>query len=280
MTKRALSVGIIADVLEAELAFAIEMADRAREISLPLFDRRPEVRLKADRSPVTEADLGIEDLFRKEASEQFPDDGVHGEEGGLDARGDRLWVVDPIDGTKNFAAGIPVWATLIALVADGEVMLGVVDAPALAERYEAVRGGGARLNGRPIGVSTVESLDEATIAHPSLSEWPALTRSALVELLGMARRAVGYGDFWGHCLVARGAADAMLESRLRIWDWAAVRVVLEEAGGRMTAFDGGSCTDGGSVLSTNGRLHETLLARLRSPHESPPPPGDPTASST
>jgi histidinol-phosphatase len=250
-------------VLEDELAFAREMADRARAISLPLFHRRPEVRLKADLSPVTEADLAIEDLFRKEASELFPEDGVHGEEGGLDARGHRVWVVDPIDGTKNFAAGIQVWGTLIALLVDGEAMLGVVDAPAMGERYEAIRGQGARLNGRQVSVSTVESVEEATIGHPSLSEWPAQTRPALMDLLGHARRAVGFGDFWGHCLVARGAADVMLESRLRIWDWAAVKVVVEEAGGRMTAFDGSPCVDHGSVLTTNGRLHEQLMQLLR-----------------
>ena len=261
-------------MLEEELAFAREMADRAREISLLLFDRGPDVRLKHDRSPVTEADLAIEDLIRKEAAEQFPQDGVHGEEGGLDARGDRVWVVDPIDGTKNFAAGIQVWGTLIALVVDGDPILGLVDAPALDERYEAVRGGGAHLNGRPIRVSAVGSLGEATVSHPSISEWPPERRSVLMRMLGGARRAVGFGDFWGHCLVARGAADAMLESRLRVWDWAAVKVVLEEAGGRMTAFDGGPCTDGGSVLSTNGRLHETLLVRLASHNESLPPPGD------
>jgi histidinol-phosphatase len=250
-------------VLEAELAFANEMADRAREISLPLFQRGPEVRFKADRSPVTEADLAIEDLIRKEASELFPDDGVHGEEGGLDPRGARVWVVDPIDGTKNFAAGIQLWGTLIALLVGGEAMLGVVDAPALGERYEAVRGMGTRLNGDPIRVSTTRSLNEATIAHPSLSEWPPATRSPLMDLLGGARRAVGFGDFWGHCLVARGAADAMLESRLRIWDWAAVKVVVEEAGGRMTAFDGSPCVDRGSVLTTNGRLHDQMMTLLR-----------------
>jgi histidinol-phosphatase len=250
-------------MLEAELAFAREMADRAREISAPLFHRRPEVRLKPDRSPVTEADLAIEELFRKEASERFPQDGVHGEEGGLDARGDRLWIIDPIDGTKNFAAGIQVWGTLIALLVEGKAMLGVVDAPALGERYEATRGQGARLNGRPVGVSSVDTLKDATVVHPSLSEWPAARRPALVDLLGEARRAVGFGDFWGHCLVARGAADAMVESRLRIWDWAAVKVVVEEAGGRMTTFDGSPCADLGSVLTTNGFLHEPLMERLR-----------------
>jgi histidinol-phosphatase len=250
-------------VLEAELAFAREMADRAREISLPLFHRGPEVRFKADRSPVTEADVAIEDLFRKEVAETFPADGVHGEEEGMVSGGNRVWVIDPIDGTKNFAAGIQVWATLIALLVDGETVLGLVDAPGLAERYEAIRGAGARLNEEPIRVSTTSSLHEATVAHPSLSEWPADSRPILLDVLGEARRAVGFGDFWGHCLVARGAADAMLESRLRIWDWAAVKVVVEEAGGRMTAFDGTPCADGRSVLTSNGRLHDHLVARLR-----------------
>jgi histidinol-phosphatase len=250
-------------VLEEDLVFAREMADRAREISLPLFHRGPEVSLKADRSPVTEADIAVEELFRKETAARFPDDAVHGEEGGLSGGGRRVWVIDPIDGTKNFAAGIQVWATLIALLVDGETVLGLVDAPALGERYEAVRGLGARLNDEPIRVSGTTSLQEATVAHPSLSEWPEDRRDALLDILGEARRALGFGDFWGHCLVARGAADAMLESRLRIWDWAAVRVVVEEAGGQMTAFDGTACADRSSVLTTNGHLHDDLVARLR-----------------
>jgi histidinol-phosphatase len=250
-------------VLEEELAFALQMADRAREISLPLFRRGPEVRFKDDRSPVTEADIALEDLFRRGAAARFPGDAVQGEEGGLSGSGRRVWVIDPIDGTRNFAAGIQVWATLIALFVDDEAVLGLVDAPALGERYEAVRGEGARLNDEPIGVSDTISLNAATVAHPSLSEWPEDRRGVLVDILGEAQRAVGFGDFWGHCLVARGAADAMLETRLRIWDWAAVRVVVEEAGGRMTAFDGTACTDGGSVLTTNGHLHESIVARLR-----------------
>lgn len=245
------------------MAFAREMADRAREISLPLFRRGPQVTLKADHSPVTEADLAIEELFRKEASEVFPEDGVHGEEGGLDARGRRVWVIDPIDGTKNFAGGIQVWATLIALLVDGSTVLGLVDAAALGERYEAVRGAGTRLNGDVIRVSSTNSVEEATLAHASLSEWPEDGRRSLLAILGRARRAVGFGDFWGHCLVARGSADAMLESRLRIWDWAAVKVVVEEGGGRMTAFDGSPCADRSSVLTSNGRLHAQLMELLR-----------------
>jgi histidinol-phosphatase len=257
------SADIIASVLEAELAFAREMAEQARKISLPLFHAGAEVRLKADRSPVTQADLAIEDLFREEVARVFPEDAVTGEEGGLAPGGNRVWIIDPIDGTKNFAAGIQVWGTLIALEVAGESVLGLVDAPALGECYEAVQGTGARLNGDPIRVSATDSLHEATVAHPSLSEWPETSRPALMAVLGEARRAVGFGDFWGHCLVARGAADAMLESRLRIWDWAAVEVVVEEAGGRMSAFDGTPCVDGGSVLTSNGHLHGDLMKRLR-----------------
>ncbi|MGH2683676.1 MAG: inositol monophosphatase family protein [Actinomycetota bacterium] len=249
-------------MFEAEAAFARHMADRAREISVPVFKRGAKVRLKADRTPVTEADLAIEELFRKEVAETFPADGVHGEEGGMVPGGDRVWVIDPIDGTKNFAAGIQVWGTLIALVVDGETVLGLVDAPGLGERYEATRGGGARLNGGPIRVSTTRALGEATLAHPSLSEWPEVSRPTLLDILGRARRAVGFGDFWGHCLVARGAVDAMLEARLRVWDWAAVQVVVEEAGGRVTGFDGTPPSDRGSVLTSNGRLHDDLIARL------------------
>lgn len=251
-------------MLEEELSFARDLAARAGETALEIFRSRPEVRLKHDLTPVTAADLDIEEMVRREVAARFPRDGVLGEEAGLAPDGDRVWVVDPIDGTRNFAAGIPLWGTLLALLVDGEPVLGVVNAPTLGERYEAVRGSGARMNREPIRVSDVARVAEATVAHPSLTEWrDAPGRDALFDLLAEARRAVGYGDFWGHCLVARGAVEAMAEPSLRIWDWAAVRVVVEEAGGRMTAVDGGPLRDGGSVLSTNGRLHDEVVGRFR-----------------
>lgn len=251
-------------MLEEELSFARDLAARAGRAALDIFRSRPEVRLKHDLTPVTQADLDIEEMARREVAARFPRDGVLGEEAGLAPDGHRVWVVDPIDGTRNFAAGIPVWGTLLALVVEGDPVLGVVEAPALGERYEAVRGSGARMNGEPIRVSDVDSLADATVAHPSLTEWQgAPGRDVMLSLLAEARRALGFGDFWGHCLVARGAVEAMAEPSLRVWDWAAVKVVVEEAGGRVTAVDGGALRDGGSVLSTNGRLHDQVVGRFR-----------------
>ena len=247
----------------AELAFAHELADRAAEIAIEVFGREFEVRTKADLSPVTEADTGIEAMIRDAIADRFPGDAILGEEQGLEGSGDRVWIVDPIDGTKNFADGVPVWATLIALRIDGEGALGVASAPAIGERYEAVRGGGARCNGRPIHVSDRGRIEDAFFVYASVDEWLDGPRhDAFTALVREARRSRGFGDFWGHTLVARGAADVMAEPELAVWDWAALEVILREAGGRMTTFDGeppaGTC----SVLTTNGVLHDEVVRRL------------------
>jgi histidinol-phosphatase len=250
-------------VLEEELAFANELADEAGRIALSYFRGSFEVRTKADRTPVTEADLAVEAMVRRAIHERYPTDGILGEEGGEEGDGSRRWIVDPIDGTKNFADGIQVWATLIALAVDGEPVLGVVGAAALGERYEAVRGGGARLNGEPITVSEVDRVDRACALHAGLSDWlDGEHGPALLGVLRDARRTRAFGDFWGHALVARGSADVCFEPELATWDWAALRVLVEEAGGRITQFDGSPLTHGASVLTTNGALHDELLARL------------------
>jgi len=152
-------------VFEDELAFAGELADEAGRIALSYFGGELAVKLKADRTPVTEADVRIEAMVRERVRERFPGDAVLGEEGGLEGGGERRWIVDPIDGTKNFADGVQIWANLIALAIDDEPVMGVVNAPALGERYEAVRGGGARLNGRPIEVSRAGGAGLAWIAR-------------------------------------------------------------------------------------------------------------------
>jgi histidinol-phosphatase len=253
-------------VLEEELAFANELADEASRIGLSFFRGSFDVRTKADESPVTEADLAIEGMVRSAIRERFPDDAVLGEEGGAEGESARRWIVDPIDGTKNFADGIQVWATLIALAVDGRPVLGVVGAPALGERYEAVRGHGARMNGDPIHVSRTERVRRASILHAGLSDWLDGDHGApLLGVLREGRRNRAFGDFWGHLLVARGSADVCFEPELATWDWAALEVVVEEAGGRMTRFDGSALSHGGSVLTSNGILHDELLARLRLP---------------
>lgn len=250
-------------MLEAELAFANELADEAGRIGMSFFRGSFDVRTKVDRTPVTEADVAIEAMVREAIRDRFPGDGVLGEEGGSEGGGARRWIVDPIDGTKNFADGIQVWATLIALAVDDRPMLGVVNAAALGERYEAVRGGGARMNGEPIEVSRADRIERASVLHAEVPDWlDGEYGRPLADLLRQARRDRAFGDFWGHVLVARGSADVCFEPELATWDWAAIEVVVEEAGGRMTQFDGAPLTHGGSVLTSNGVLHDELLARL------------------
>ena len=244
--------------------FANQLADEAAEIGIRYFRGSFEVHRKADTTPVTEADIAIEDLLRRRIAERFPGHAVLGEEQGLAGESARVWVVDPIDGTKNFAARIQIWGTLIALVERDRPVVGVVGAPALGERYAAARGGGATLNGRPIHVSEVAKLGEASICSSGTKDWVAGPYAEAYRGIAEASyRTRSFGDFWGHVLVARGSCDAMLEPSLRTWDWSAVQVIVEEAGGRMTALDGGPLVDRGSALTSNGALHDELVARLR-----------------
>ena len=252
-------------MLAKELGFANTLADRAADIAMPLFHGEMHVREKADKSPVTEADVRIESMVRAAVEQQFPADAVIGEEGGLQGPEDaeRTWIVDPIDGTKNFARRIQVWATLLALRIGERVELGLVAAPGLGERYEAVRGGGARLNGEAIHVSSVDALDRSQVIFASVGSWLGGPRErAFLDVLRAADRTRGFGDFWGHMLVARGGGEVAFEPELRIWDYAALGPIVEEAGGRMTALDGGPLTDRAGVLTTNGHLHDELVARL------------------
>lgn len=251
-------------MFEHERAFANGLADRATDIGMGLFlGDGLEVRHKADRTVVTQADTSIEAMVREQVAAAFPDDHVLGEEeGGGDRETGRVWIVDPIDATANYARGIPLWATLIALQVDGEIVLGLVNAPAIGERYEAVRGAGARMNGRRISVSDIDRLDEAQVFHAGLEAWPDGSRRRLVELLAAAPRSRGFGDFWGHTLVARGAGEAMIEPELNVWDYAAFQIVVEEAGGRVTQLDGSPTRHLGSVVSSNGSVHDEILARL------------------
>ena len=253
---------------EHERSFAAGLADRAATIGMSIF-RHDVVRvtLKADLTPVTQADTQIEAMVREQIGAAFPDDRVLGEEEGGDASGEgRVWIVDPIDATANFARGIPIWATLIALQVDGEQVLGLVNAPALGERYEAVTGGGATCNGEAIHVSPIDSLGSAQLLFAGHGEWHEGRLGERVrETLAAAHRTRGFGDFWGHMLVARGSAEAIIEAELSLWDYAALVPIVREAGGRMTMIDGGPLRHGGSVLTSNGVLHDELVARLSAP---------------
>ncbi|MGH2590098.1 MAG: inositol monophosphatase family protein [Actinomycetota bacterium] len=250
---------------EEELTFANELADEAERIGLSFFHGTFQTRTKADRTPVTEADVAIEKAIREAVRERFPGDGVLGEEGGSEGDTSRRWIVDPIDGTKNFTDGIQIWSSLIALAVDEVPVVGVVGYPALGERYAAAHGSGARLNGEPIQVSRADRVSRSFVVYAGMADWlDGPDASGVQEILREARRNRGFGDAWGHMLVARGSADVMLERELATWDWAAVQVVVEEAGGRITQLDGSPLAHGRSVLTTNGSLHDEILARLRS----------------
>ena len=250
-----------AGVWENELAALPALCDLADEISERYFRRDPEITIKADQTPVTAADLAIEETLREALAERFPGDAVLGEEFGLQGESERTWIIDPIDGTKNFAAGIPVYATLIALQVDGRSVAGAMSAPMLRERYLAAAGHGASRNGEPIHVSNRSAVSDAMVVCGDVEVWfGGPHHPSLTELLTRARRQRGFGDFWGHGLVAAGAADAMLEPELRIWDYAAPACIVEEAGGKITQLDGSPLADNGSAIATNGLIHDEVLA--------------------
>jgi histidinol-phosphatase len=249
---------------EHELAFARGLADRADDIAMGLF--RGDgllVREKADATLVTQGDLEIETMVREQLAAAFPEDRILGEEEGGDYAGQgRIWILDPIDGTSNFARGVPIWATLLALHDEGTPVLGLASAPALGERYEAVTGAGARMNDRPIQVSDVATITEAQLLYELDELLAGRLRETTLALMNECWRNRAFGDFWAHMLVARGSAEAMIEPELAIWDYAALEVIVTEAGGRVTTFEGGSLRHGGSVLATNGALHDELVRRL------------------
>jgi histidinol-phosphatase len=238
----------------ADLAFALELADAADALSLSRF-RAADLRVetKPDLTPVTDADRAVERALRERIAAARPGEGVLGEEEGDDGGGVR-WILDPIDGTRNFSRGIPVWATLIALEREGALTVGVVSAPALGRRWWAARGEGAFAGGERIRVSAVADLDAAS-ASCSL----ARDLAALEPHVWHAR---GIGDFWQHVLVAEGALDAAVDAPLALYDYAAFTVIVEEAGGRVTAPDGGAARPGEPVVSSNGLLHDNVLALI------------------
>jgi histidinol-phosphatase len=242
-------------VADADLTFALDLADLADSLSLPRF-RASDLRVetKPDLTPVTDADRAVERALRERIAAERPGDTVLGEEEG-DEGGDVRWILDPIDGTKNFSRGLPVWATLIALERDGAVVCGVVSAPALGHRWWASRGEGAWRDGERIAVSGVAAVGDAAV---SCSYGADL---ALFEPRTWHAR--GIGDFWQHVLVAEGALDAAVDARLAIWDYTAVAVIVEEAGGRSGAVDGGAARPDEQLVSSNGLVHDEVLELLR-----------------
>jgi histidinol-phosphatase len=236
-------------LVHPDLSRALELADLAASLALPRFRARDlHVETKPDLTPVTEADRAVERALR----EALDGEAVLGEEEGGPGPGGRRWIVDPIDGTKNYARGIPAWFTLIALEVDGEVEVGVAAAPALGRRWWAVRGEGAFADGDPIRVSRVGRMEEASVS----------TTHSVRDVAERAWHRQQFSDAWAHLLVAEGSLDAAVDPVLHPWDIAALKVIVEEAGGRATDFSGVAGVDRGNLVSSNGLLHSELLRLL------------------
>ncbi|WP_243792094.1 histidinol-phosphatase [Saccharopolyspora gloriosae] len=251
-----------------DLELALRLADTADEITSHRFRARDlSVDRKPDRTPVTDADLAVEDAVRAVLAEQRPDDQVAGEERGGDISTARTWVLDPIDGTKNFLRGVPAWATLIALVADGTPTAGVISAPALGKRWWAAAGRGAWTGTRDaaerISVSGVREISDAYVSTTHLGTWVEHhSREAYLRLVDACWENRAFGDFWQHCLVAEGAIDLAAEPIVNPWDVAPVQIIVQEAGGVFTDLSGRVGFQGGSALSSNTHLHSTALGLL------------------
>ncbi len=247
-----------------DLALALELAGLADEITMARF-RAADLRVdtKPDNTPVTDADRMVEALVRKRIATARPSHAVLGEEQGSSGEAEWRWIVDPIDGTKNFARGVPVWATLLSLQHRGEETCAVVSAPALGRRWWAARGQGAWSDLGALHVSAVATLSDATLSITDLRDfarhgWVA----GFARLAGACRMVRGFGDFWSHMLVAEGAVDCGVEPVVNEWDISAARLIVREAGGTFSDFSGADRCDGGNVVTSNGVLHEQVLAFL------------------
>ena len=262
--------------ITADLRLARQLADLADEVSMRYFNSRDlGVYIKEDRSHVTDGDRAVEQAIREHLAAARPSDAIYGEEYGAQGSGSRQWVIDPIDGTANFMRGVPIWATLIALVVDGHPVVGVVSAPALDRRWWGAQGHGAYMDDdlsdsdtatdRRIQVSGVEMLADAQINYGSMKYWMDEGRlDPIIELNARAFRSRTIGDFWPYMLVAEGAFDVSCEVGLAPYDMAALVPIIEEAGGAFTSVEGEPGCWGGSAVATNGVLHDEVLDILQS----------------
>lgn len=252
-----------------DLSLALHLADIADGISTARF-RATDLRVetKPDLTPVSDADRAVETAIRSTLAQRRPGDAIVGEEFGADSPSTgRRWVIDPIDATKNFVRGVPVWATLIALMDGADVVVGVASAPALGHRWWAGRGLGSwtargSLGPRRNQVSAVSSISDASLSYSDLSDWGGRS-DGFQQLAASVWRTRAYGDFWSHLLVAEGAVDISAEPEVSVWDVAALVVIVEEAGGRVTGVDGSSSPNAPSILCSNGLLHDAALDSLR-----------------
>ncbi|MBV8346495.1 MAG: histidinol-phosphatase [Mycolicibacterium sp.] len=253
-----------------DLALALELADDADSLTMLRYGAQDlRVHTKPDMTPVTDADNDVEATLRSKLGLRRPGDSVCGEEfGGTRAFTGRQWVIDPIDGTKNFVRGVPIWATLIALLSDDVPVVGVVSAPAMQRRWWAAAGQGsfakvAQGQPRRLRVSSVADLAAASLSFSNLSGWAARgMRERLIVLTDQVWRARAYGDFYSYCLLAEGAVDIALEPEVNVWDLAAVDILVREAGGAFTNLEGRPGPHGGSAVATNGPLQQAVLDRL------------------
>jgi histidinol-phosphatase len=248
-----------------ELKAALDAAEQAASIARSLFQHNIEVRIKADKSPVTEADVRCEIAIREILEARFPSHGFYGEEtGSRDENAESLWLVDPIDGTKAFVREYPMFSTQIALMRRGEIVLGVSSAPVYGELSFAERGCGAYLNGKPVSVSRIATLESAALSSGNMKTLATGGKWARYgALVARVNRIRGYGDFLHYHLLSSGKIDAVIETDVNILDIAACVAIVSEAGGRFTDLDGAPITlQSTSVLATNGRLHAPVLAAL------------------
>lgn len=255
----------------SELKFALELADEADKLALARYRAQDlKIENKPDNTPVTEADHAIENMLREKISKEYPNDAILGEEFGMEnSQTDRTWVIDPIDGTKNYLRGVPVWATLIALVIDDQPMIGVVSCPAMGRRWWAEKGSGAftrDVDGsvRRISVSGVSKIQDASFSYSDEIGWAQHGNgNAFSNIKSSVWRTRAYGDFWSHLMVAEGSVDIAAEPQLNKWDMAANNVIVAEAGGKVTGFKGGDAFIEGNALTTNGLLHNEVLALIQ-----------------
>ncbi|MGH3386258.1 MAG: histidinol-phosphatase [Nocardioidaceae bacterium] len=254
-----------------DLRLAHVLADDADSLTMSRFKALDlHVKAKPDLTPVSDADRSVEEAIRRTLGRARPRDAILGEEQGSSGWGPRRWVIDPIDGTKNFVRGVPVWATLIALVVEDEVVVGLVSAPGLNRRWWASKDEGAWtgrsiMNATQCQVSDVSSLADASLSYSSFGTWEQ--QDKLEDLLSLGRRCWrtrAYGDFWSHMLVAEGAVDIAVEPELEVYDMAALAVIVEEAGGMFTSLAGRRGPYGGNALTTNGKLHDQALSYVGS----------------
>jgi len=250
--------------MHADLRLALDLADESDAITRKFFGLSTlAVKTKADATPVSEADEAVERMIRDVLAKERPGDAVVGEEFGS-TEGSRRWIIDPIDGTKNYIRGVPVYATLIALEVDGVITTGVVSAPMMKRRWWASRGEGAFRNGSRIRVSATASIAESFLGYDSVTDFTQYgLEEKFLHLLHSVARSRGFGDFWIHMLVAEGSLDVAIEPTVALWDVAALQVIVEEAGGRFTTLDGRVDLNGGSAVSSNGLVHDAMIEAMR-----------------